>query len=273
MINIYGTIGYTILQNNKYNKKIIIMADMHDTLPSCSKKEINISDWFKSKFNTSGILLEEVPRDNVVLEELWGQSKHTQQLKRLYLNNPKIIDPVDIRPLLIPFSWELINQVPENNMKFKRYLLYIDNFFSLKNSYLKKKLVNYNVDHLVNSNLGKHFLKIKKIYYKFLLSNYGYLKKDIKYIYQNKVHILNDFNDILNHIMEWFICAKININKKKSIILHTGLAHSEKVIQLLIKYYNYNIIMKNGVNTLEESDSSQISGCIELSPQFDQLFG
>ena len=83
MKNIYGTIGYTVLKNISTNNKIIILADMHDTLPSCTN-QTNISDWFKSKFKSSKILLEEVPREGFKLEELWPQSPHTQELKKLF---------------------------------------------------------------------------------------------------------------------------------------------------------------------------------------------
>ena len=84
MKNIYGTIGYTVLKNPNTNNKIIILADMHDKLPECVN-QTNISNWFESKINSSKILLEEVPRDNVTLHELWSESPHTQNLKNLFL--------------------------------------------------------------------------------------------------------------------------------------------------------------------------------------------
>ena len=59
MKNIYGTIGYTLLEHNKDKNKVIVLADMHDTLPSCNSK-VDIAEWFKSKFSSSEILLEEM---------------------------------------------------------------------------------------------------------------------------------------------------------------------------------------------------------------------
>lgn len=44
MINIYGSIGYTLLKHKNINKYFIIYADMHDTLPKCDN-DINISNW------------------------------------------------------------------------------------------------------------------------------------------------------------------------------------------------------------------------------------
>ena len=83
MSKIYGTIGYVFLIKN--NRKIIVLSDQHDVLPSCENK-INIAEWFKRKFNSSKILLEEVPRENQKLIELWETSPHTQELKNLFFH-------------------------------------------------------------------------------------------------------------------------------------------------------------------------------------------
>ena len=84
---LYGTIGYTIFENNITRKKVIIFADKHDDLESCPNN-IDMAVWFKTKFPTSKILLEEVPRNNVELEELWPTAKHTQSLKNLSKVSP-----------------------------------------------------------------------------------------------------------------------------------------------------------------------------------------
>ena len=77
MSKIYGTIGYVFLK--KDNRKIIVLADQHDTLPSCENK-INVAEWFKSKFKTSKILLEEVPRENNKLLDNNKQISMTKDL-------------------------------------------------------------------------------------------------------------------------------------------------------------------------------------------------
>ena len=161
MKNLYGTIGYTILKNNQTNNKVIVFADRHDNLPQCDNKT-NIAEWFKQKMHSSKILLEEVPRDSVELEELWSDSEHTQDLKNLYLSNSQEINGLDIRPLLIPFSWELSNNTePVHNIITRKYLKKIDKFFQLSNSYLIENLPNYNVEKLKGTKLGIHFLLIK----------------------------------------------------------------------------------------------------------------
>jgi len=274
MINIYGTIGYTHL-NNTIND-IIVLSDMHDKLEKCTNY-IKISDWLKKKFKSSVILLEEVDRDeNSNLEELWLLGEHTQELKKIYLENNKIIEPIDIRPLLILFNWELFNKNDYNkdydNCELYKYLNLIDIFFCLKNKYCLKKLKEkYTFNYLKINNLGKHYLKIKYEYNIFLNKYKIYLNYTIKYLYNTNITILENINDILNNIMEWYSCAMIDINNNKPIIIHTGLYHSEKILNLLKEYYNYNIINKKGINNLSLIDTLN-NGCISISNNLDEKF-
>lgn len=268
-INIYGSIGYTILENPINKVNILIFADMHDTLPKCDNM-INMADWMKSKFNTSNILLEEVSRDNFELEELWKNAEHTQDLKKLYLNNTKIINPIDIRPFLIPFSWEVLNEIDDKNITLKEYLKIIDNFFSLNCDYLKK-FSYYHYDVICNNESGNHFMKLKKKYKKFLIKAKPHIDKQMSDLVENFTFVnLNKINTILDDIMEWCICATIHI-KTKNIIMHAGLAHTEKVIDWLINHYKYNKIKEFGINKM--SHSSQMKGCIILDNMDNKMFG
>ncbi len=272
MKNIYGTIGYTVLKNLNSNNKIIILADMHDTLPSCTNKT-SISEWFKSKMISSNILLEEVPRDGIELEELWSNAPHTQELKNLFIDNSQLIQAIDIRPQLIPFSWELIGEMKiDKDIVLKNYIKDIDNFYCLKSSYFINKLSNYNKEKLPHTKLGKHFMIIKKNYGKFLQNYKNYKNFTIKKIYLEKPEILYQINKILDEIMEWYICANVILNEIKPIILHTGLAHSEKVINWLLVHYDYLILNRYGINTLNET-TYNMSGCVQLPTNIDKQFG
>jgi len=272
MKNIYGTIGYTVLKNNKSNKKIIILADMHDTLPSCTN-QTSISNWFKTKFDSSKILLEEVNRDGIELKELWSNAQHTQELKNLFISNSQLIHAVDIRPQLTPFSWELIEEMNiDNYISLKNYIEEIDNFFCLKSKYFIKNILNYNINKLPHTKLGKHFMIIKKNYRNFLQENINSKNSAIKEIYSNKPEIFYQINNILDEIMEWYICANIILEDNKPIILHTGLAHSEKIIRWLLVHYEYIILNKYGVNTLNET-TYNMSGCVQLPTDIDKQFG
>lgn len=276
MKNLYGTIGFTILKNNQTTKKIIIFADKHDNLPSCFNKT-DISAWIKTKFDSSKIMLEEVPRETVNLQELWSDSTHTQDLKKIYLENPQQIDGLDIRPLLIPFSWELIldNEIA-HNITIKKYIIKINNFFCVNDNYLLEKLSNYQIDKLKGTKLGIHFLTIKKIFKKIVETNSLFLNFRIKTIKIINIELLESINDLLDQIMEWYICANIDLNNTHSIIIHAGLAHSEKIVLLLTTHYDYSIVMEQGINKLIDVTNvtnRTISGCIQLPTDMERQFG
>jgi hypothetical protein len=281
MKNIYGTIGYTLLVEPKSNKKIIILADMHDTLPQCTN-QTNVSDWFKSKFNSSKILLEEVPRDNFSLSELWSTSPHTQNLKNLFLSNSNLIHAVDIRPYLIPFSWEILSDIkiskddPESlgyDIMLKTYLVKISNFYSLKEQYFLKNLPNYKIDILPHTKLGKHFLLIKKNWKMFLENYKELLNSKIVLIYQDNKKVLEEISKMLDEIMEWYICASIHVYSDQSIILHTGLAHSDSVIKWLLNHYKYIISTSEGINSMDEVLLKPLSGCVQIPTNIETQFG
>jgi len=271
MKNIFGSIGYTLL-NNKNN--ILIFADKHDNIPDCINK-INMAEWFKTKFNSSIILLEEIPRVNSKVLELWDQSIHTKELKEIYLRNPSIIKPVDIRHFLLQFSWEVVDDNPEYDITFKEYLLLIDEFLSMRNAYLKQNCKLYDAKQLMNLDLGRHFLNIKENFSK-LLSNLTRLKlldKKIKYIIDNHQQYLIDINELISKIMEWYICVCIHEYNNRSLIIHVGLAHSEQIISLLQSTYKYKIIEQQGINKLDELAYKEIKGCVQISNEINEQFG
>jgi len=51
--------------------------------------------------------------------------------------------------------------------------------------------------------------------------------------------------------MEWYIIVLI-LNSDKNIIIHTGLAHSSKLILMLTKYYKFNQLEYKGINFFDE---------------------
>lgn len=276
MSKIYGTIGFVFL--TKGNKKIIVLADQHNTLPECDNK-INIGMWFKKKFNTSKILLEEVPREDNKLIELWQESPHTQELKNLYLDNSTIISGMDVRPFMIPFSWEVLEDInlsdKNYNITIIEYLKEIDNFFTLQNKYLIDNLSNYNYDILKNNLLGKHFLIIKRRYNDFLkdLSSKKLLNEKIRFLYNNYNTKLLSLNNLLDDIMEWYICGQIHLYSDKPIIIHAGLAHTTKIIKFLESHYEYDIKYQEGLNDLEYAFNRNRVGCINLPNEIDVQFG
>ena len=286
-INIYGAIGYSVLTLG--SSYLLLLADMHDTLQGCEDSVV-IVDWFKSKFNTSKILLEEVYSDerkdgtdakenSVQLKELWTVAPHTQGLKKLYLSEPDKINAIDIRPFLMPYSLEVILIKPEGiiikDMILKDYLEALDLFFTIKHPLIINKLENYNIDKIKHTKLGKHFMSIKKNYYQFLIKYKDLMNRNIKDIVTNE--LIENFNDILSDAMEWYSCACVNLYENNSIIIHAGLAHTEKILDWLITHYNYKLVEQFGTNKLEYNNgglnTNMLNGCISLSKDIDKQFG
>jgi hypothetical protein len=269
MTNIYGSVGYTLLRN-KYNT-ILIFADVHSKLPYCENK-IDISDWFKDNMNFTNVLLEEVPRDGVELNELWTESEHTQKLKNLFLQNSNLIHAIDIRPYLIPFSWEMCELKTDNNIiTLNNYLQKINGFLELEDDYFKKKLsLVYNEKYLIkNVHLGKHFLELHILFNSYKEKYAKYMEKNVCDIFKENKIILEEFNNILDSTMEWFAIAKMFQLKfnKKNVIMHTGLYHSNNIRNKLMDLYEYKIIDNNGINTIKDIENNKnYSGCISLSP-------
>ena len=153
---ISGNIGITILENN--NKIIILLADDHSNTKYCDSNSldyhIDIKDFLKKALDSEQqILLEEIPRDGFNLQELWPNSPHTQNLKTLFLDNIDI-NGIDIRPYLIPFSWENLetDTSPElRNYSIIKYINKLNEFFKLEGNFynkifypIMKKVIIYN---------------------------------------------------------------------------------------------------------------------------------
>ena len=266
MTTIYGSVGYFLLKGP--NNKILLYADKHDDNMGCDNNT-DMAGWMKTKFTSSNIILEEVPRnEDSKLEELWPTSYHTQNLKNLYLENPHIIKGSDIRTYLIPYSWELDGTEEQRMITLLEYIKMIDDFFSLKNEYCIKTLPIYK--KLQHTLKGKHFMILKKNFQNFLTRNQSQLGKTINNIKQNNISILEDVNSILDSIMEWYTIANIDDNRNN--VIHVGLAHSEKIVEWLTTHYKYIIEMEQGVNYMKHL-SNNVSGCVKLSHEIDRQFG
>lgn len=277
-INLNGSIGYTLLTNNKNN--ILILSDNHSELPYCDNQSgIFVSDWMQSK-KKSIILLEEVPRSGSKLKELWTSSIHTQKLKNLYLNNNNIyIKGIDIRPFLLPYSWELINETTVEDMTLRNYFSLINDFYQVKHDYFIKNLKNiYTKEYLDNSKLGKHFLEIKNDVQKYVKKNKSDLKKKISVIFKTDKELLEKINIFTSNIMEWYMVAKIiQISNKldnisNNFIVHAGLVHTSNLNNLLLNKYDYKLNNSDGSYSMETSNINS-NGCLKLPVTINNQFG
>ena len=262
MTEIYGTIGYSIYKN-KYNKKIIIFADMHDTLPDCKNKFIKLTDWLIRKMKTCKVLIEEIPSltkggyyareipdvNNMKLIELFKNSPHTQDIKKLFLSNQNIIEAIDIRYFLVPFSWNVLDE--SNNITLESYLYDLNNFFKLE-LINNKKIKYFNI--LNQESVKEHFKKLKIKYDKFIKKYYNLLETSILIIYKTNKIINIELEDILDDCMEWYCCHFININRYNNVILFAGLYHTSKIHKILLNHYKMILIYQTGMTNITDKE-------------------
>jgi len=270
MTTIYGTVGYTFLKSKEIKDPpfILILADIHSKLDYCDNF-IQVSEWLKKNMSNVNILLEEVSREDFKLGELWSSSDHTIKLKNLYLNNQNKIFDIDIRPYLIPFSWELLEENKNlKNITFKKYLEVLNEFLFVKLDKIKNKIYNvYNSKFLNNHKLKIHLMQIRNNFIFFLNTNKLLMDNYMYDIFKNYKSILIDLNLILDSCMEWYSIAKmydLQLDNNKNFIIHTGLFHSERIIQVLQKIYKYDILVKDGINDIDDAEKYNHNGCILL---------
>ena len=258
-----GSVGYVLLKHKYSPKHILLLSDIHDSVNYCRQDSVMIDKWLKSKDNYD-ILLEEAVRENLSLTDLWPGAEHTQRLKELNKTNKKI-KPIDIRPLLIPFSWELLPTIVNSkeyskqiNMSLEEYLSIIDKIFNYKSSKLmvqyivpEIKKLNENIDSKIKKLLLEHFEEMKESYLEFREDYKEYLKKSMIEIYKLDESILEQINEITGMLMEWYILLLV-LNNNTNSILHMGLAHSNRILDFLTEVYSFEIIEKTGINYMKE---------------------
>ena len=274
-IYISGSAGITFM--NSKNKKILLLHDVHDGVNYCANNinHIDIDKYFREKNKHNQLILEETVDSNIKLTDLWPNARHTQNLKLLANEKINNLYSVDIRPYLIPYSWELI-KIDKNKfgkLKLKEYLKFIDILFYDKN---KSKVYNLFLKDLeIKNKLFKqsthlHFEDIKNIIEMFKNSND--LNKDIDFFYNNKINILYQLNNILSAIMEWYIIL-LALSSNKNSIIHAGLAHSNRIKKLLKKFYNFEIEYDKGLTGFENLDlSKNINSCVLLPKNINSRF-
>ena len=236
-----------------------------------------IDNWLASK-DRNDILLEEAVREELSLTDLWPGAEHTQRLKKLNKNNTKI-KPVDIRPLLIPFSWELLSNKDspseQANMTLDNYLILIDKIFNFRSSKLMMKYIvpemkKLNINNKYQKLLLEHFDEIKEIYKYYREDNKIYLNKTIKEIYNINQSLLEEINEMISMLMEWYILLLV-LNSDNNSILHMGLAHSNRILEFLIEVYSFEIIKKSGINMMAEINDEP-NACLLIPDEINNKF-
>ena len=140
-------------------------------------------------------------------------------------------------------------------MKGKLY----DNYFYpvLDNIKIRNKGIETTIEFL-----KKEYLKI--------LENTK-INHDLNFYFNNKKQVLIDLSIFCDKIMESYtlICC---FTTEKNSIIHTGLFHSSSILKLLIENYDFTVIHKNGINSLDKFQEKQYPSCISL-PGIKNEFG
>ena len=278
-IYLSGSVGYTLLKLN--NIYILLLADIHDGIEYCTQDSTMISDWLDnvSSNNNNTILLEEIIREKFKLTDLWPNARHTQELKKLNQGN-KMIIPVDIRPMLIPFSWELVSTNKKlGETRLLQYIQPLEDFFN-KNTNFYNNYIKNNVDIMetkqnqyTDSKISPsfHFNQLSIIFVEFKNENENIMNKNISEIIDINIIVLQHINNLISMIMEWYIILLIYSNNNNSII-HVGLAHSNRLLDLLVKVYRFKIIEQSGLNKMVDIPNHIPSSCILLPQDINNMY-
>ena len=271
-MNISGSVGYTLLKLKSQNKYVLLFADIHDDVNYCKQDSVMIDTWLDNKDNND-ILLEEAVREKLSLTELWPGSLHTKKLQELNRNNHKI-KPIDVRPLLIPFSWELSEINKElSKMSLKEYISKLEDLFNLKKT---KFMLNYIYpevkklgDSIFKVSLLTHFNELKELFEEFKEEYKKYMEKTILYLFRNNPVVLERINNLTSLIMEWYILVLIH-NSDINTIIHVGLAHSNRLLDLLSQVYRFEVLKESGINRMSERHSH--NACVKMPEDISDIF-
>ena len=229
-----------------------------------------IQDFLKMKSISNYTLLEEATEEKRnSLKPLWTGSVHTMALRDLIIKDQNII-PIDIRPLLLPFSWEIMKEKDNyKKIKLHEYLNLIGFFFKGHGLLWKKYIDPYinKMNEKEKKKLMAHINCINNIFIIFLKDNNN---KTIEYYFNQEPEKLNEINNIVSFIMEWYSLFKI-LNNEQNSIIHLGLAHSERLVFNLFEIYNYQIIDKQGVIKMEQVNDN-IKACIKINESLNNKF-
>lgn len=283
-IYLSGSILLKVLENKELNKKVFIFFDDHSNKKYCNNdKNLFIDEFLENIYHENNVFLFEEPFNNDEnIEFIWEDVPHVIKSRALYhkfikkckIDNECFIYPVDIRLVLIDISLdELIKNLDDPS--------YFNDLNLTVKSYLNNILYLFDLSDTSNN---KSIIIIKKIFEKYKNNiYYKYLKKQFLYFYnkflvnnlEKKIEIflkenndfdnfqfckgypfinnnLNNFEDqydkLINGIMEFYIIILILGLDKPNFILYTGFYHAKTIYVILKKIYNLKKIYSNNNN-------------------------
>ena len=270
-MNISGLVSYSILLNPENNKLVILLGAVHDGVEYCgSKQKIWIDSVLDKLLDKDDIkiFLEEVPREGLELIELWPNAEHTQRLKNWFISNQAKIVPIDIRPYLVPFSYQKYNmkllEKEEKILPMKEYLRTFDSLFNLNNIPLKESInffknIVYALQHKSTQKGILEMYKILKKKYLKLLEKI-ILTDTFEKTITNNLQWFRELEELKLNIMDWYTSLVLMGNHHS--IVHFGLAHYLNVRKVLENNFKFKLIYQTGLNSINNVDP--IKACIKI---------
>ena len=276
---IYGAIGYSILGKSLLFKdvNIILLADQHDEpTPSCTSDDgkvvpfVLISDYLKKLIhNNYVVLLEEIPYDGELVG-LWEDSIHVATTRKFYLKYKKYdtfkdrIIPIDIRLDLI----KNLDKKYSDEQILGKYIYNIYQFCIFKSDCLQSlSIYNNSID---NSILSQCYREILQKFNFFVKIHEKYLNYAIKDIPNNR-EIYDTIEILLSDIIEFFCIASIYdmiMNNHNKFVIYCGLYHIEKIENMLIKYFKFNLLNTYGTMSMERITNNN-NICVKFPDQIN----
>lgn len=252
------------------------------------------------------ILLEEPFVKNYSnIKFLWNETPHIIKFRNFYKKiiqqcsdiKKCNVFPIDIRLIICDVSIdELISNLDSNeyfkNFKITVYqyfkqLLYLFNYiewdeFFLKNSDIDIKFIKTVFNKFLDDD---YYIKLKsefdKLYNKYIEPNKSiyiniFLKehKKVSYVFftgypfekTNEKYFLDQYDKLINGIMEFYTYILIAKLGYKNIIVYSGYYHANNLTYILNKYYNFKEVYTIGnTKDIEKKDEKYINNCLYIN--------
>jgi hypothetical protein len=162
-------------------------------------------------------------------------------------------------------------------MTLEEYLKLIDDIFEHKKSHAMVKYivplietVNKSCDPIIKKILYMHYDEIKTIYLEYKKRNRRLLSFSMVKLFILDPSILEEINEMMSSIMEWYTLLLI-LNNKSKCIIHLGLAHSNRLLDFLQEVYGFTVINESGITKIEDilESEEEPKSCITLPPTLE----
>ena len=187
------------------------------------------------------------------------------------LNNPEYFNGFNIKTLkyfeylMYLFDYQIQNDIDNNNKIPDKNLLFIKKIFNkYKSDKYYEKLLNQ-FDNIYNNFIFPNKdLEIQQFAIKYKQEFYTFFS-GFPFENSNQNNFLDQYDKLLNGIMEFYTYILIQGISNKNIIVYTGYYHSNNLTYILKKYFDYKEVYKQGqVTNINNIDDTDIINCLHI---------